>query len=227
MSNLAYFDGDYRPLDEVSLRVTDWGFVQGVTLAEQLRTFSGRPFQVQKHLERLLQGLNIVGWERLGTTVDFPAIIQEVAKQNYGQIDPLDDLGICVFVTPGPYPGYSLADPDRPAVCVHSYRLPFHRWYEKYQSGVTLLTVATRQVPRDCWPAELKCRSRMHYYLAAAEAQRRLPGAAALLLDHEGCVSETPTANAIAYFAASGLVSPPREKILPGISLDFVIELAR
>ena len=67
----------------------------------------------------------------------------------------------------------------------------------------------------------------MHYYLAASEAQRRLPGATALLLDHQGCVSETPTANAIAYFAESGLVSPPREKILPGVSLNYVVQLAR
>jgi branched-subunit amino acid aminotransferase/4-amino-4-deoxychorismate lyase len=66
----------------------------------------------------------------------------------------------------------------------------------------------------------------MHYYLAANEAHRRMHGATALLLDLQGNVSETPTANVLAYFADSGLVSPPHEKILPGISLNYVVDLA-
>jgi branched-chain amino acid aminotransferase len=227
MSDLAYFNGDYLPVDQIPLSVTDWGFVQGVTLAEQLRTFSGHAFRVQHHLERLLRGLEMVGWEQTATSVDLPAIIQQVVHHNYAQIDPLDDLGVCVFVTPGAYPGYSTHDPDHTTVCIHTYRLPFHRWHQKYREGVTLATVSTRQVPTDCWPAALKCRSRMHYYLAAKEAQQRLPGATAMLLDHQGFAAETPTANVIAYFAESGLASPPHDKILPGISLNYVVELAR
>ena len=115
----------------------------------------------------------------------------------------------------------------RPTSLRHSYPLPFHLWHQKYQIGSTLLSVSTRQVPTNCWPVELKCRSRMHYYLAAQEAQRRNPGATALLLDQDGFVSETPTANIVAFFADVGLVSPPRDKILPGISLDFLRQLAR
>jgi branched-subunit amino acid aminotransferase/4-amino-4-deoxychorismate lyase len=226
MHELAYFNGNYLPAGDICLSVTDWGFVQGVTLAEQLRTFQGQVFCLQEHLQRLATGLTVVGWQELLAHHDLAAIVPHVAQQNHRQLDPLDDLGVSVFVTPGGYPGYGAPADEPPTVCVHTYRLPFHLWQRKYDEGLALVTVETRQVPADCWPAELKCRSRMHYYLAANEAGRKLPGATALLLDHQGRVVETPTANVVAYFQDSGLVSPPREKILPGISLGFLVRLA-
>ncbi len=39
-------------------------------------------------------------------------------------------------------------------------------------------------------------------------------------------VSETSTANVVAYFRNEGLVSPPISQVLPGISLQVVTELA-
>jgi branched-subunit amino acid aminotransferase/4-amino-4-deoxychorismate lyase len=46
------------------------------------------------------------------------------------------------------------------------------------------------------------------------------------LLDEQDDVNEATTANVVAYFADSGLVSPPLDSILPGVSLQFVVELA-
>ena len=67
----------------------------------------------------------------------------------------------------------------------------------------------------------------MHYYLADREARSRDPEARAILLDLDGLVSEASTANVLAYFADRGLVSPPQESILPGISLGMLRDLAR
>jgi branched-subunit amino acid aminotransferase/4-amino-4-deoxychorismate lyase len=83
-----------------------------------------------------------------------------------------------------------------------------------------------RQVPPNCWPAELKCRSRMHFYLADREATSRRPGSRAILLDQDGYVAEATTANAVIYRRGEGLVSPPPEHILWGVSLMVVEELA-
>jgi branched-subunit amino acid aminotransferase/4-amino-4-deoxychorismate lyase len=79
------------------------------------------------------------------------------------------------------------------------------------------------------WPTELKCRSRMHYYLADLEAGRKHHGARAILCDSAGRVRETAIANVLLGLATDGgvtLVSPPRNTILPGISLKVAIELA-
>lgn len=52
-------------------------------------------------------------------------------------------------------------------------------------------------------------------------------GARALLLDREGFVTEASTANVLVFNSPEGLISPPSEKILRGISLAVVLELAR
>ena len=119
---------------------------------------------------------------------------------------PGDDLGVSIFVTPGIYPSYAPGDcPDfrvnekgtvplekaaaaRPTVCVHTYPLPFHLWAEKYGDGQALAITPVEQVPPQCWPPELKCRSRMHYYLADKLAARQDPPARAVLLDRDGFV---------------------------------------
>ena len=108
---------------------------------------------------------------------------------------------------------------------MHTYELPFYRWADGYHGGKRLATAKTRQVPDSCWPHDLKGRSRMHYHLASLEVGKASPGAIALLLDQDGYVCETPTANVIAVIDGQ-LVSPESAKILPGISLGYLWELA-
>ena len=65
----------------------------------------------------------------------------------------------------------------------------------------------------------------MHYYLADREAARNEPQARALLLDANGHVTEASTANVLIYHKAEGVVGPHREKVLPGVSLAYVLQL--
>jgi D-alanine transaminase/branched-chain amino acid aminotransferase len=66
----------------------------------------------------------------------------------------------------------------------------------------------------------------MHYYLADREAAARQPGARAIVLDQNGHVAETTTANVVIYRQDEGLISPPQEHILAGVSLGVLKELA-
>lgn len=66
----------------------------------------------------------------------------------------------------------------------------------------------------------------MHYYLADREAAMKRPGARAIVLDQDGYVAEGTTANVIVYRAGEGLISPPRDNILVGVSLGVLEELA-
>ena len=226
MNPITYLNGEYRSALEAQISVTDWGFVQGITLAEQLRTFGGVPFQLKEHLQRLAHGLQIVGWQDICSMTDLVPAIEAVVKHNRNLCDEADDLGVTVLITPGTYPAYQTAEVGLPTICVHTYLLPFHLWSEQYIHGQVLKTVAIRQVPAECWPPDLKCRSRMHYYLATQQARRIHPRATALLLDTSQRISETPTSNVVGYFRGLGIVSPPARRILPGISLRFLQHLA-
>jgi branched-chain amino acid aminotransferase len=224
---LAYLNGRWLPVSQAAVSVYDAGFLQGVTVAEQLRTFSGRLFRLDLHLDRLARSLEILGVDPGVGREDLAQIAGELAAQNHKLLDPADDLGLTMFVTPGPNAAFaSLAGHGGPTVCVHTQPLPFGTWADKYESGDALVVTDVMQVPARCWPSELKCRSRMHYYLADKQARERESGARALLLNERGCVTEASTANVLAYFSDEGLVSPPRENILPGVTVAVIEELA-
>jgi branched-subunit amino acid aminotransferase/4-amino-4-deoxychorismate lyase len=224
---LAYLNGRWLPLSQAAVGVFDIGFVQGVTVPEQLRTFGGKLFRLEQHLDRLERSLAIVGLNPGLRREDFAEIAATLVEQNFKLLDPADDLGLTLFVTPGASAAFSQFAPRRgPTVCLHTQPLPFVTWAEKYRTGDALVVTDVRQVPAACWPPELKCRSRMHYYLADLQANQIEPGARALLLDERGRISEASTANVLFYFRGAGLVSPPKEMILPGVSVAVVEELA-
>jgi diguanylate cyclase (GGDEF)-like protein len=223
---LAYLNGQLTPASEAAVPVYDAGFVLGSTVTEQLRTFGGQIFCLQDHLSRLAHSLQISGIQPRESIQDLAEIAVRLVAENIGFSDPDDDLGLCIFITPGPYAAMAEGDISGPTVCLHTYRLPFFLWADAYRRGVSLRTTAIKQVPRDRWPAELKCRSRMHYYLADRLAAQAEPGSRALLLDDDGFVCETSTANVVAYCPGEGLISPPHEKVLPGISLHVAEQLA-
>jgi branched-subunit amino acid aminotransferase/4-amino-4-deoxychorismate lyase len=224
---LAYLDGKWLPVAQAAVSVYDLGFLQGVTVAEQLRTFGGKLFRLDLHLDRLERSLEIVGVDPRLARTDFEQIATELAARNHKLLDLADDLGLSMFVTPGPTPAFAaLAGRRGPTVCIHTQPLPFGTWTDKYESGDSLVVTEVLQVPAACWPSELKCRSRMHYYLADKQAREREPGARALLLDERGMVIEASTANLLVYHRGEGLISPPRERILPGVSAAVLEGLA-
>ncbi|MGE0757098.1 MAG: aminotransferase class IV [Pirellulaceae bacterium] len=228
----CYWNGRLMPARELQVAPWDLGFVQGVTVAEQLRTFCGKLFRVEKHLDRLRDSLQTIGVEPQPALDELGKIAADLAARNHRLLDEGDDLGLSLFCTPGPYrafipQGVDVSVPARPTVGMHTYPVAFGSFASKYREGERLIISHTRQVPANCWPASLKCRSRMHYYLADLEARRQDPQARALLLDQGGMVSEASTANFLIYRRDEGFVSPPLDQILPGVSVDSLEGIAR
>ena len=222
---IAFRNGAFVPQDQLAIPPQDLGFMWGVTVAEQLRTFRGELFMLAEHLDRLRASLEVVGID-----VDLDVIenaAQKVASHNFGLVDPNSDLGLTIFATPGLSPTYSPDQNPQPLVGVHSYPLRFSLWKSKYDNGQVCELSSVTQVAKECWPRHLKARSRMHYFLADKQVRERNPNARAILLDENGNVNEASTANVVAYFDDEGFVSPPREDILPGISLLYLESLIR
>jgi branched-subunit amino acid aminotransferase/4-amino-4-deoxychorismate lyase len=223
----AYFNGEWIDARNLAIPVSDLGFLLGVTVVERLRTFNARPFRVEEHLARLQHSLDIVGWDAPALTGEVRDAIHAFTDLNAEWIDSGDDWNVAAFVTPGE--GAAATIPTvagQPTVCVHGGPMPFAGWAARFETGVDICVTDVRQVPANCWPPELKCRSRMHYYLADREADRRCPGARAVLLDQGGFIGEASTANVVAYYADRGLVTPRLDGVLPGISQQVLFELA-
>lgn len=219
----AYFNGEWIDDARLAIPVGDLGFALGLTITERLRTFGGRVWRQAEHVRRLRRSAQIVGIDP-AVADELDSAITEFMRRH----EPLraatavdsveDDWAIVAFATPGVG--------GVPTRCVHGFPLEFASWAHQYDAGVSVWTSSHRQTPENCWPAELKCRSRMHYYLADQEARRREPGARAILLDQDGFVGEASTANVVVYNAGEGIVSPVMAKVLPGVSVAVLRELA-
>lgn len=225
---LAWYQSAYVPRSALSVPLTDAGFVLGATVSEQLRTFGGRIFRLDDHLARLGESLAAIG-----VPADLAAIrtaCNELAAANYPLLEPGDDLGITVLVTPGDYPAAIRAETLVPRVFVYTFRQPLENWAADYERGVRLVTSQVAQVPAASWSPTIKCRSRMHYFLAEREATTREPGSRALLLQADGTVGETAIANILAVHGEGSrlrVVSPPRGTILWGVTLEATRELVQ
>jgi branched-subunit amino acid aminotransferase/4-amino-4-deoxychorismate lyase len=219
---LAYFNGEWIDASSICLPLDDIGFLLGATVVERLRTFSHQPFRVDDHVRRLRRSLEIVGWDAARLAAEVERALRDFPGRNAAHMAPDDDWSLVALLTPGKTP-----DAAQPTVCVHGFPLPFAGWAQKFEEGVALRIVSVRQVPASCWPPEMKCRSRIHYYLADREAARYEPDSRALLLDQDGFVGEASTANVVCYFRDRGLVTPQLAKVLPGISQEVLFELAR
>jgi branched-chain amino acid aminotransferase len=217
----AYFNGEWIDAANVSVPLDDIGFLLGATVVERLRTFAHQPFRVDDHMRRLRRSLEIVGWDAARRTAEVEKALREFPSRNAKHMAKGDDWSLVALLTPGKTP-----DAANPTVCVHGFPLPFAGWVQKFEQGVSLRIVSVRQVPANCWPSEMKCRSRMHYYLADREAAQIEPDSRALLLDQEGFVGEASTANVVCYIRGRGLVTPRLAKVLPGITQEVLFGLA-
>lgn len=218
----AYWNGTWINEAELAIPVADPGFAMGVTITERLRTFGGRVWRQAEHVARLRRSAEIVGIDP-SVVDELDAAITDFAARHEPQrqlasSDVEDDVAIVVFATPG-LGGH-------PTRCVHGLPLPFASWAHHYEDGVRVWLSDHRQIPANCWPPELKCRSRMHYYLADQQAASHDPDARAILLDQEGFVGDAAIANAVIYNEAEGIASPRLDRVLPGISVGILRELA-
>uniref|UniRef100_A0A7C4QMC4 branched-chain-amino-acid transaminase n=1 Tax=Schlesneria paludicola TaxID=360056 RepID=A0A7C4QMC4_9PLAN len=227
---LAYLNGDWVPRSQARLHVFDLGVVGGLAVAEQLRTFCGRPFRVAEHLARLEQSLRLTGLTSPLPLSDVPLLLERVASSTIrsaasGQIE---ECGLIVFVTAGlnpTYVGRAAAAASGGTLCVHSFELPVENWREKYESGVRLVTPPQTAMPPELVDPRIKSRSRLHWHLAEQAARAIDSQAQALLVDRAGFVTETAAANFCAVIQGA-IVSPPEGTVLEGVSLGMVRDLA-
>jgi len=225
----VFLNGQMLPASQAHLTVYDAGVVLGATVTELVRTFRKEPFRLDDHLRRLSQSLHFVGFDIGMSMEELGRTVRQLVAHNAQLLGPEDELGLVIFVTAGEYPTYAggAAGSVRttPTLCVHTFPLPFELWADKVLTGIHLVTPSIRHVPPQCYDPKMKCRSRMHYYLADQQARLVDRESAALLLDLEGNVTETGAANFLIVEDGT-IVSPSLRNTLPGVSRATVIELA-
>ena len=221
---LAYLNGKKIPTAEAHVSAFDLGFTMGVSVTEQIRTYGRETPLIDRHLDRLFGGLKIIGlaapFSREGLSVQVADLIAE----NGRQLAAGDELGIGICITPGLASSYGQTNAG-PTTLVYTYELKSADRAASIERGIRLTSVATTEVPASSVPKTLKCRSRMHYYIAEQEARAADPDSRALLHDQDGFVAEATIASVI-MVSGNEIIAPLKAAVLPGVTLWHALELA-
>lgn len=214
-------DGQVLDEEQATVSVFDRGFLYGDSVFETVRTYGGRPFALDEHLERLQRSADRV---RIRLPVDASTIADEVRRGIEAAGN--EESYVRIMVTRGSGPlglDPTLVTDSRRVIIVAPLVPPPP---EAYENGVTVTTLRAQR-PTDRFDAEGAKVANYLVAVLAAQKARESGAHEGLILDSEGRVLEGGTSN---IFALSGnrLVTPSEdERILPGITRARVIEAAR
>jgi branched-subunit amino acid aminotransferase/4-amino-4-deoxychorismate lyase len=220
----AYLNGEKIPAAEAQVSVFDLGFTMGVSVTEQIRTYRRQTPLIERHLNRLFGGLEIIGLAAPFSREELTLQVQNLVSENGRDLDDNDELGIGICITPGLVSAYGQTNAGLTTL-VYTYVLKASDQKAAIERGIRLTSVATTEIPASSVPKALKCRSRMHYYLAEREARATDPDSRALLHDTDGFVAEGTTASVI-IVSGGEIIAPLKEAVLPGVTLGYALELA-
>ena len=227
---VCYFNGRLIPEREARVSIFDSALQVGDMAFEVTRTYHGVPFRLRDHLDRLWNSMAALHIDPGLTQAQLEEITADVLGRN--QPTETDDVEWTILheVSRGPAAGFRshfTTDELRPTVIVACYPLAekMARLAPAYETGVDLIVPDQRSLPHNLLSAAIKCRSRVHYQLANLQAEAKLAGSTALLLDPDGYVTEGTTGNV--FFVRDGeLLTPTTRNILPGVTRRTILELA-
>lgn len=227
MTEYYHVDGAVVPADEATVSVRDRGFMYGDAAFETLRVYGGDPFVWEAHVDRLQRTCETLGFaEAVPAAADLRDRVLETLAAN-----DLTEAYVRLSVTRGVQPGKLTPDEAvEPTVVVIVKALPRgglegeHVW----DGPARVRTVDCRRIPDEAIPADAKTHNYLNGILARLEL-RDGDGDAdeALLRSVDGFLTEGATSNLC--FVADGVLRTPTTDlpILPGITRETVLELAR
>jgi branched-chain amino acid aminotransferase len=209
---ICYINGEFVPLTEAALSVQDLAILRGYGVFDFLRTYNGKPFRLRAHLDRLAQSARLIDLDLPGPLSELEAIILETYRRN-----ALAEANIRIVVTGG-LSADSLTPVAKPTLLV--LITPAHQYPSScYETGVKVITVEVeRYIPQA---------KTINYIpaLMALKKARQVGAIEALYVNRRQQILEGTTTNFF-VFQADRLITPG-DDILPGITRNVVLELAR
>lgn len=206
---------------EAHLSVLDWGVLYGFGIYETMKAVSGKVLKLEKHLNRLRGGASEIIIPIPWTNEAITKMIKDTLKANN-----LYDAYVRLTVTRGVgEPGLRLTNEVKPNIFIIARPLP-ENIRGKQENGVKA-AVSERHVR--C-TGDVRCRVKTTNYMMNALAKLdadTLGVEELILLNERGQVVEFSSANL--FIVEDGkLVTPPiGSGILPGVTRETVLELAR
>lgn len=219
---VVYLNGRYVQAERAKVSAFDRGFSYGDGLFETIRAYAGWVFGLERHLGRLKKGADQIAIPFESDAGAWRRVMSELLRRNRLQTV---DASLRLTVTRGPDVLGSLLPPDAPpSPTLLLVARPLDAGIaERQQVGIGAMTVHWGD-PFN--PLQIKSLDYLYNMLATAQA--KCEGALeALFVGTDSCVIEGATSNV--FSVSQGMLTTPPESsgLLPGITREVVIELAK
>ncbi|MCX7088211.1 MAG: D-amino acid aminotransferase [Methylococcales bacterium] len=209
----VYLNGVYLPLQDAKISVLDRGFLFGDGVYEVIPVYSGHIFRINEHLTRLDNSLKAIRLENPHTTAEWLAIFEPF-------LDSSKEQYFYVQITRGAASKRDHAFPEQvqPTVFVMCSDI---KPFEGKVSGVKAVTLDDTR-----WElCQIKAITLLANILLRQEALDQ--GCAEAILIKQGYVTEGAASNV--FIVIDGVLMTPLNNgaILPGITRDVILELAK
>jgi branched-chain amino acid aminotransferase len=225
-TRIAYHNGAYLPESDVVIPFRDRSFNRGDGCFDMTRTFDGRIFRLEEHVERLYRSLRYLRIDIGLEPKEVMAITEQVVERNEPLRQAAGDWWVAQRVSRGVD---AVGDEGwvhtGPQLIVDCTPLPLAARARLFRDGIDVVVPSVRRIP----PSMLSPRAKTHNYLnlilADKEVKAAHPEAWSVLLDEHGNLCEGIGSNI--FVVKDERIWTPREQyVLPGVSRRTAMELA-
>ncbi len=212
---VVFLDGRFLPAGEARVSVMDRGFLFGDGVYEVIPAYAGHLFRLDEHLDRLAASLAAVAIKP-PADLDWRTVLPGLVERNGG-----GDQAVYLQVTRGVQARRNHAFPERPEPTVFAMSSPLPAPPGPEFDGVCAITAADVRWQRN----NIKATALLANVLLRQEAVAG--GCAEAILIRDGRAVEGAASNLFAVIDGTIVTPPKNALILPGITRDLVVELAR
>jgi len=216
-----YISGKYYDKENAKVSVYDHGFLYGDGVFEGMRSYNGKVFRLQAHLDRLWASAKAIWLQIPMSQEDMTKAVNETLATN-----GIKDGYIRLVVTRGA--GALGLDPNKcsdPQIIIIADHIQLYP-KEMYENGLEIITASTIRNHSAALSPRIKSLNYLNNIMAKIEGLQA-GCVEALMLNAKGEVAEC-TGDNIFIVRKGVLMTPPIDAgILEGITRDAVIELAQ
>lgn len=223
---VVYVNGRITPAADAVVPVFDHGFLYGEGVYETLRTYRREPFLFGPHMDRLRRSAGLMALDVPFTDAQMLGWVTDTMAAHDRMLATLPEAYIRILLTRGV--GALTYNPDACptptlVIIVKTFPFPAERTFTE---GIAVALVDVRRNHPSALNPTIKSNNLLNNALAMQEALRH-HAEEALMQNHDGHIVECSQSNFFIVKDGSLRTAPLADGLLPGITRQFVMDLAR
>ena len=214
MPDIGFLNGRFMPLDEVKISVEDRGFQFGDGVYEVVRTYGGRPFRLEAHVERLQRSAHAIQLDIPDQKDWIDWVAQGLRHAGYGESK------VYLQATRGHAPRDHAFPKNISPTLMMSVREMRPLDAAISQTGIAAITMDDLRWSR----CDIKSINLLPNVLARQRAVEA--GVFEAILVRQGIVTEGSVSNVMIVTGSRVVTAPEGPQILSGVTRRIVLDLA-